>query len=83
MNMHLRVIEERRKAESTIDSNSPLTSDDDTILYADLEDDKAIPGHTNVPILIVQVVKMIQWKSMLGKFLGIQLVVIQWMQQRF
>ena len=32
---------------SPIGTNSPVSSDADTILYADYEDDKGIPGHSS------------------------------------
>ena len=32
-------------------TTSSVSSDADTILHADYENDKGIPGHTNVPIL--------------------------------
>ena len=36
--------------ELPIGTNSPVSSDADTILYTDSEDDKGFPGHTSVPI---------------------------------
>ena len=46
-----------------IGTNSPVSSDADTILYAASEDDKGIPVHSSgVPILGIQVVVMRQLK---------------------
>ena len=50
MNMHLKVMGDDDQG-PPIGTNSPVSSDVDTILYADSEDDKRIPGHSSgVPI---------------------------------
>ena len=50
MNMHLKVMGEVDQG-PPIGTNSPVSSDANTILYADSKDDKGIPGHSScVPI---------------------------------
>ena len=49
MNMHLKVMEMTTRG--LIGTNSPVSSDAVTLLYADSEDEKGIPGHSSgVPI---------------------------------
>ena len=45
MNMHLKVMEMMTRG-PPIGTNSPVSSDADTVLYAASEDDKGIPGHS-------------------------------------
>ena len=48
MNMHLKVMgDDDQSQEPPIGTDSPVLSDADTILYADSEDDKRIPGHSS------------------------------------
>ena len=59
-----------------IGTNSPVSSDADTILYADSEDDKRIPGHSNgvpIPGCTSSSDEIIEIE--LGQIPGLQLVV--------
>ena len=75
MNMHLKMMGDDYQG-PPIGTNSPVSSDADTILYAHSEDDKGIPGHSSgvlIPGCPSSSDETIEIE--IGQFHGIQVVV--------